>query len=379
MTNAQSSALEVRLEDGRTVLAPRGDWLARSLDGVDAELRRLEASVDPAAVAIDLTDLGRIDTAGAFALGRVLNRSGSPDADAHFLGEHAVARRLMTLVRACAKPTPERPAHGPGLYELFDRAGRGLESMKDDFVETLAFFGEMLAALWRGVLRPDKIRWAAVFHVMEQAGVNALPVIGTLAFFIGAVVAYLGANQLAQFGASVFAVELVGISVLREFGVVITAILLAGRSDSAFTAQIGAMRMQQEVDAMRTLGLDPFDVLVLPRVIACIVMAPILTFGAMIMGLFGGMIVLWGALDITPGFFIARMQETIPIQHFWVGLSKAPVFALVIAVIGCRKGLDVGSDVESLGHNVTASVVQSIFAVIVIDAIFAMVYLELGI
>jgi phospholipid/cholesterol/gamma-HCH transport system permease protein len=379
MTTAQSNALEVRLEDGRTVVAPLGDWLARSLGAVDHELRRLEASVDPEAVAIDLTRLGRIDTAGAFALGRVLNRCDAPDADALFLGEHAVARRLMALVRERAMPVPLRPAHGPGLYELFDRAGRGLESMKDDFVASLAFFGEMLAAAWRAILRPDRVRWAAVFHVMEQAGVNALPVIATLSFFIGAVVAYLGANQLAQFGASVFAIDLVGISVLREFGVVITAILLAGRSDSAFTAQIGAMRMQQEVDAMRTLGLDPFDVLVLPRVIACIVMAPILTFGAMMMGLLGGMIVLWSALDLTPGYFISRMQEAIPIQHFWVGISKAPVFALVIAIIGCRKGLDVGSDVESLGHNVTASVVQSIFAVIVIDAIFAMVYMELDI
>jgi phospholipid/cholesterol/gamma-HCH transport system permease protein len=379
MTHAQSIALDVRLEDGRTVLAPSGDWLARTLDGVDTELRRLEASVDPGAVAIDLSGLGRIDTAGAFALGRVLSRSASPEADAHFLGEHAVARRLMTLVRERAAPAPPRAPHGPGLYELFDRAGRGLESMKDDFVDTLAFFGEMLTALARGLRRPDRIRWASTFHVMEQAGVNALPVIGTLSFFIGAVVAYLGAYQLAQFGASVFAVELVGISVLREFGVVITAILLAGRSDSAFTAQIGAMRMQQEVDAMRTLGLDPFDVLVTPRVIACVVMAPVLTFGAMMMGLLGGMIVLWSALGITPGFFIARMQEAIPIQHFWVGMSKAPVFALVIAIIGCRQGLEVGEDVESLGHNVTASVVQSIFGVIVIDAIFAMVYLELGI
>jgi phospholipid/cholesterol/gamma-HCH transport system permease protein len=379
MTDGQAIGLEVRLDDGRTVLTPSGDWLARTLNGVDGELRHLEASVDPAAVAIDLTRLGRIDTAGAFCLGRVLRGSSAPESDTHFLGEHPSARRLIALARERAGGEPERAPPSTGMFELFERAGRGLEDMAKDIVASAAFFGETLTAAGRGVMRPDRVRWAAVFHVMEQAGVNALPVIGTLSFFIGAVVAYLGANQLAQFGASVFAVELVGISVLREFGVVITAILLAGRSDSAFTAQIGAMRMQQEVDAMRTLGLDPFDVLVLPRVIACLVMGPVLTFAAMMMGLLGGMLVLWSALDITPGFFIARMRDTIPIQHLWVGLSKAPVFALVIAIIGCRQGLEVGHDVESLGHNVTRSVVQSIFAVIVIDAMFAMAYLELGI
>lgn len=379
MKDAGTIALEVTERDGRTVLVPRGDWLARTLDVVDAEIRRIAETTDPARVAIDVTGLGRIDTAGAFVLGRVLGPQAAEEGEAPLIGEHPNARQLIALTARRASPGPATPKHGPGLYELFERAGRGLARMLEEIVASLAFFGEILAVMGRAVLRPQRVRWTSVFHIMEQAGVNALPVIGTLSFFIGAVVAYLGANQLAQFGASVFAVELVGISVLREFGVVITAILLAGRSDSAFTAQIGAMRMQQEVDAMRTLGLDPFEVLVLPRVIACVVMTPILTFGAMITGLLGGMLVLWTVLDINPGFFIARMQDAISIQHFWSGMAKAPVFALVIAIIGCRKGLDVGSDVESLGHNVTAAVVQSIFAVIVIDAVFAMVYLELGI
>jgi phospholipid/cholesterol/gamma-HCH transport system permease protein len=209
--------------------------------------------------------------------------------------------------------------------------------------------------------------------------VNALPIIAVLAFFIGAVVAYIGANLLETFGASVFTVELVGIAVLREFGVVITAIMLAGRSDSAFTAAIGSMKMQQEIDAMKVIGLDPYEVLVLPRVIACIVMAPLLTFAAMLSGIFGGMMVSWSALDISPSFFILRMQDTLDWTHFMVGLSKAPVFGLVVAIIGCRQGMKVGGDVESLGSRVTASVVQSIFAVIVIDALFAMMYLELDI
>jgi len=378
MTDTAASALDIKEQDGRTILSLRGDWLARTLDGVDEELRSVAARVAPDTLVVDLTQLGKIDTAGAYVLSRTLARANAPEADRHFIGEHPTARTLMSLTQTHAVPG-DLPAARTGVYELFERAGRALVHLADDMVGNLAFFGETLAAAGRGLARPDKIRWAAVFHIMEEAGLNALPVVGTLSFFIGAVVAYLGANLLQQFGASVFAVELVGFSVLREFGVIITAILLAGRSDSAFTAQIGAMRMQQEIDAMRTLGLDPFDVLVLPRVIACVVMAPLLTFGAMMMGLLGGMLVLWSALDITPGFFIARMYETIPVQHFWVGMSKAPVFAVVIAIIGCRKGLNVGNDVESLGHNVTAAVVQSIFSVIVIDAIFAMIYLELDI
>jgi phospholipid/cholesterol/gamma-HCH transport system permease protein len=379
MAEGAPIALDVSEQDGRTVLRPAGDWLVRTLNGVDAELRQVADRVDPNAITIDLTRLGRIDTAGAFVLGRTLARCNEPNSDAHFIGDHPSARELIGLTRERAAPCPPLPRRGPGVYELLERTGRGLAHVWLDFVETLAFFGETLTAAGRAIAHPRRVRWPAVFHVMEQAGVNALPVICTLSFFIGAVVAYLGANQLKQFGASVFAVELVGVAVLREFAVVITAVILAGRSDSAFTAQIGAMRMQQEVDAMRTLGLDPFDVLVLPRTMACLAMAPVLTFAAMMTGILGGMIVLWSTLNITPGAFLARMQDTVPVQHLWAGLSKAPVFALVIAIIGCRQGLSVGSDVESLGRKVTSSVVQSIFAVIVIDAIFAMTYMELGV
>jgi phospholipid/cholesterol/gamma-HCH transport system permease protein len=380
MSDYRAIGIEVTEREGRTVLLPRGDWLARSLGAVDAEMRRIADSCSPDRVEIDVSSLGRIDTAGAFVLSRVFGTA-VPEGgyDARVRGEHPSARRLIALTRERAAPPAARPAHGPGLYELFERAGRGLIGMGVELRESMAFFGEILVALGRAALRPHKVRWAAVFHVMEQAGVNALPVIGTLSFFIGAVVAYLGANLLQQFGASVFAVELVGFAVLREFAVVITAILLAGRSDSAFTAQIGAMRMQQEIDAMRTLGLDPMDVLVLPRVIACVAMTPILTFAAMLTGILGGIVVVWSVLGVSPGFFLARMQDAIEIKHFWAGMAKAPVFAMVIAIIGCRQGMLVGNDVESLGHNVTASVVQSIFAVIVIDALFAMAYLELGI
>jgi phospholipid/cholesterol/gamma-HCH transport system permease protein len=164
---------------------------------------------------------------------------------------------------------------------------------------------------------------------------------------------------------------------LREFGIVITAVLLAGRTNSAFTAEIGAMKMRQEIDAMRVMGIDPMEALVAPRVIAMLIMTPILTFGAMMAGMFGGLIVAWGELGVSPQMFFARISETVPEQHFWVGMSKSPVFALALAVIACKQGLSVGGDVGSLGRRVTSSVVQAIFMVILLDALFALWFLEM--
>ena len=237
----------------------------------------------------------------------------------------------------------------------------------------------LLAAAGRTLVDPRRIRWAAWVSLSERAGLDAMPIIIVTSFFIGAVVAFLSANLLVQFGASVFAVELVGFAVLREFAIVITAVLLAGRSASSFAAEIGAMKMNQEVDAMRVLGVDPFDALVLPRLMALLIMTPILAFMADIAGLFGGALVCWIKLGLSPTFFLQRILENVGATHFWVGESKAPVFAMVIAAIGCRHGLAVGGDVEQLGRRVTAAVVQAIFAIICLDAIFAMIYMEANI
>jgi phospholipid/cholesterol/gamma-HCH transport system permease protein len=206
-----------------------------------------------------------------------------------------------------------------------------------------------------------------------------MPIIAVTSFFIGAVIAFLGASLLTQFGAGVFTVQLIAVAVLREFAVVITAILLAGRSASSFAAEIGSMRMNQEVDAMQVMGVNPFQALVIPRLAAMLVMVPLLTFVAILAGLFGGALVTWGQLSYGPAFFIQRISED-PLMgtHLMVGMIKAPVFAVVIAAIGCRQGMAVAGDVESLGRRVTAAVVQAIFAIIFLDAVFAMVFLELN-
>jgi phospholipid/cholesterol/gamma-HCH transport system permease protein len=380
MSSGHIADINIRQEGQHVIVEAIGDWVIDAVTPVYAEIERIESEYDAGRVVIDISRLGQIDTTGAFLLGRTVYQCASPNADWHFRGEHASARRLIgEILERVIDCEPDEPENRYGFVRAFERIGAGLDAFVEETIETFGFFGRTLTTGFSMLLRPHRFRWTPTVYVMEEAGVNALPIVVVLTFFIGAVVAFMGANLLETFGASVFTVELVGIAVLREFGVLITAIMLAGRSDSAFTAAIGSMKMQQEIDAMRVLGLDPYEALVVPRVIACVFMAPLLTFGAMMAGIFGGMMVSWATLDISPGFFISRMHDTIDWSHFWVGMSKAPVFGLVIAIIGCKQGMQVGGDVESLGRRVTASVVQSIFMVIVIDAIFAMMYLELDI
>ena len=371
--------VDLRDDAGKTVVEAHGDWTIDTISRVDTAIRNVETSVEPDMIVVDLTQLGRVDTSGAYMLGRVTRRCGVPDGDFHYLGRHPTARRLIEEVRRRSQVCPPDPPRGFGFVEALERIGSGLEAAFAETIETIAFFGQTITTGLRTLVRPSSFRLTSTIWAMEEVGVNALPIVAVLSFFIGAVVAYMGANLLAEFGFAIFSVELIGISVLREFAVLITAILLAGRSDSAFSASIGAMKMQQEIDAMKVLGLNPFEVLVLPRVVACVLMAPLLTFAAMITGIFGGMLVAWTAQDISPAVFIARLHSELDWSHFWVGMSKAPVFGLVVAIVGCRQGMKVAGDVESLGRRVTASVVQSIFIVIVVEAMFAMMYLELGI
>jgi phospholipid/cholesterol/gamma-HCH transport system permease protein len=285
-------------------------------------------------------------------------------------------QRLLELVSKAREKEAPPPAKASLWNRFLVRIGRGQVNLLLDGYETMAFNGRILAALGRVIADPRRFRWAPFVSLAERAGLDALPIVAVTSFFIGAVVGLLGAHMLAQFGAQVFAVELVGIAVLREFAIIITAVLLAGRSASSFAAEIGSMKMQQEIDAMRVMGVDPFEALVLPRFLALLFTIPLLTFIAAIAGLFGGMIVLWAMLGLSPDFFFQRIADQVGAIHFWIGLSKSPVMAIVIAGIGCRQGMEVGGDVESLGRRVTSAVVHAIFSIIMIDAIFALIYME---
>lgn len=370
---APAPSFELLEHDGDRVLAVRGDWTVVSLAEIAEALDRLEGKPPPAA--LDVSGLGRLDTAGALILGNLL----TPEAPPRLVGTHDSAERLLNQVRAASEPCERTRREHASVLDLLERTGRGSVHLWNETRNTLAFLGEAMVTSFRLLLQPNRIRWTPTVAVMEEAGLDALPIVAFLTFFVGMVVAFIGASTLADFGATIFVVELVGISMLREFGVILTAIILAGRTNSAFTAQIGAMRMRQEVDAMTTLGLSPMEVLVAPRIFAMVLMTPVLALAATLSGMAGGIFVGWLTLDISPVVFMARLQDYVVVDHFWVGMSKAPIFGLVVALIGCRQGLQVGGSVQSLGRHTTTSVVQAIFSIIVIDAVFAIFYMELGI
>lgn len=376
---AAEAAFEFEDGERAPVLALRGDWTVDTIAGLETPLRSVSERLKPGAV-VDVSKLGRMDVAGAFLIDRTFRESSAGEtARVAVRGQHDTAIQLLATARKAYNAPEALTDERPTLRTFLDRVGRIMTSIGEEIVETVGFLGETLAVIFRLARHPRRIRWVSVVHTMEIAGLDALPIVVLLAFAIGLVVAYLGARILGDFGASVFTVELVAFSMMREFGVVITAILLAGRTGSAFTAEIGAMKMRQEIDAMRVMGLEPMEALVAPRVVAMVIMTPILTFAATIAGVVGGMLVAWGALGVSPLLYFTRISDNVPDQHFWVGMVKSPFFALAIAVIGCKQGLSVGDDVGSLGKRVTTSVVQAIFLVILMDALFALWFLELDI
>ena len=368
-----SADFDVRERDGARWVTLSGDWTAINLDRVASRLK--SALSREREVRFDLSGVGRLDTAGAFAI----LSAGRGRTAADGLTPPPALEGLFDLVSHATRTTVKPRGRPVSIYAMVERLGRGLVGVGHAFYETMVFFGHLLVAIGRVTAHPRRMRWAACFSLAERAGLDAIPIVAVTTFFIGAVVGFLGANELSQFGAQVFAVELIGIAVMREFNIVITAVLLAGRSASAFAAEIGAMKMNQEIDAMRTMGVDPFEALVLPRFLALLLTIPLLTFVATLAGLAGGMMVSWWVLNLSPSFFLQRIVENIGATHFWVGLSKAPVMAITIAGIGCRQGMEVSGDVESLGRRVTTAVVHAIFSIILIDAVFALVYMKLNV
>lgn len=354
-----------------------GRWTVETVSSVYDALERDYAAMRYETVRFDLTEVEVLDTAGAFLLTKAVRVN---DVCKGWSLDDGTPGQ-QTLLHVAADAQMGEPGQVPQQWrDTLDRLGRATIRFWDELYATMAFLGEFFVMFVRVLVQPRRLRIKSIVSLMEEVGLDAAPIVAVLSFAIGAVIAYMGANLLGQLGFSVFMVDLVGFSMLRELAVVITAILIAGRSASAFTAQIGAMKMRQEVDAMTVMGLETYETLVVPRAIACLLTLPILTFLAMMSGVLGGLIVAWVTpSQISPVLFLNRMQEMVGIQHFWVGMVKAPFFAIVIAVIGCRQGLAVTGSVESLGARVTTSVVQAIFAVIFIDALFAVFFFQLGV
>ena len=293
-------------------------------------------------------------------------------------GADAAASLIETVGRFDV-PHPPEPKPVNALLALVLRVGRATTEVSGQAVRLVNYLGLTVVVMGRLVVQPRRIRVTALVSHMEQSGLNALPIVGLISFLIGVVLAYQGADQLAKFGAQIFTANLVSVGVLREMGILLTAIIVAGRSGSAFTAQIGTMNVNEEIDAMRTMGLDPMEVLVLPRVVALVIVLPLLTFYADIMGLLGGAVMATAVLDISFFQFARQISNSAPLWSFWAGMIKAPVFAFIIATVGTYEGFNVTRSAESIGRQTTRAVVEAIFLVIVLDALFSILFSVLGI
>lgn len=357
-----------------------GDWTLAHYTNLKKLSDKLDGRYD-AGARVDLNGLGALDTAGASLLVELLG----PDrieqsAEQTDCSLSAADRALLKTVYRSLNDfcVPEKaPEEATGI-QVLARIGAAVDAVWLDSKQLLGFIGLILETFASSIFRPKRWRVTPMVAHIEQTGLDAAPIVALLTFLVGAVVAFLGATVLKSFGATIFTVDLVAFSFLREFGVLLTAILIAGRTASAFTAQIGSMKANEEIDAIRTLGLDPMELLVVPRVLALLVALPMLTFLAMISGIIGGGVVCAVSLGISPAMFLSLLQTDIGVQHFLVGIVKAPIFAFLIAAIGCLEGFKVSGSAESVGAHTTSSVVQSIFVVIVLDAVAALFFMEMG-
>ena len=350
-----------------------GPWDGLSLAAVTQALAGLGKL--PASMRLDGSRLERLDTAGAWALLRWLRERQGAGMRFEVLGFSADHARVLELVEKLACPASDtkqaKRSHG---RQLFSTLGQEASLWAGDMKALLGFFGQLAVVALRLTAKPGHFRLRSTIYHLNQVGLQAVPIIALLAFLISLVLGYQGVAQLSKFNAQAFTLDAVAVSMLREMGVLLTSIMVAGRSGSAFTAQIGVMKLNQEVDAMRTLGLDPFEVLVLPRIIAIVIALPILTFIADMVGLFGAITVGVTMLDMSLAQCVYRLDATLKLNTFWVGMIKAPVFALLIGLVGCLRGLQVKNAADEVGKQTTLSVVQAIFLIIMADAMFSILF-----
>jgi phospholipid/cholesterol/gamma-HCH transport system permease protein len=351
-----------------------GRWTVEQAEAVEARIADLMNAVgSERRVLVDLTEVERLDTLGAWVLDRTRHELGARGLSADFVGARAEHHILLNEV-AYRGFQPIHPVRRSRFVEFLADIGEGVAGAGRDFIGGIQFFGEMVAAFLRVMTRPTRFRGTPLVFHLEHIAFRGVPIIVLISFLVGCIVAQQGIFQLRKFGATPFVVDLTGILTLRELGVLLTSIMVAGRSGSAFTAEIGSMKMREEIDALRVMGLDPMEVLIVPRILALVIGLPILTFLSDMAALYGGGVVAWIYGDISPDVFLSRLRATISLNTFLVGIIKAPFMALVIGLIASMEGLAVQGSAESLGRHVTSSVVKAIFMVIVLDGIFAMFF-----
>lgn len=365
----QADFVEEQLPGGGSQLRFSGTLAIAAIGDLDERLRGLSSAV----AKIDLSGIEHIDTVGAWLIYRTAR-----DHDAPIIGADKDAQRLISAVGGVDAQPPAAPPQSNPLLWFANEVGEGISEAARTFLEFIGFIGQNVKAIFELIVHPRRFRIHAVVQHFDMVGVRALGIIGLMSFLIGIVIAQQGAVQLRQFGAEVFTVNLVGRLTLRELGVLMTAIMVAGRSGSAFAAQIGTMKITEEIDAMRTIGVVPTEALVIPRMLATVIMMPLLGIYASIVAIAGGGLLCWVALEIPPATFVQRIREVTPITDFYVGMIKAPVFGAIIAMAGCFQGMRVQGNSEEVGLKTTAAVVQAIFLVIVLDAFFAVFFSSIG-
>jgi len=354
---------------GRTTVKLEGPLLVSTIAALDRKLREFG---DPVQY-VDLSDTGDIDTVGAWTVWRFAD-----DHKARIKGASDQAQKLIETVGESASTAPIEPERQPLLQRVVQDTGKHVVSFGHGVIRFVGFLGAVIASAGALFVHPRRFRFKSLVRQFELVGVTAIPIIGLMSFLIGIVIAQQGAAQLKQFGAEIYTINLTGRLALRELGVLMTAIMVAGRSGSAFAAQIGTMKLTEEVDAMRTIGVAPMEALIIPRIMAAVLMMPLLGFFSAVIAIIGGAFIADLTLGIPFLTFLTRIQEVVPIYDVWVGLIKAPVFGLIVAMAGCYQGMQVQGNSEEVGLRTTMAVVQAIFMVIVLDAFFAVFFQEVG-
>ena len=377
---AEASLLHVRVDGRRLVLAAAGGWVAARAGELEALVESAFKKRQPVdQIEINLEHLERLDTVGAWLIERMRRGAGEGKISAEIVGIDPRFKVLLDEVAISNKEPPPKHRHKGALYDTLEHVGIAVAEIGKDFAAIVQFLGESVVAGSRVLVAPRRLRFTSVVHHLDRVGFRAVPIILLINFLIGAILAQQGIFHFRRFGAETFVVDMVGVLVLREVGVLIVSIMLAGRSGSAYTAELGSMKMREEMDALRVMGFDPVEVLILPRLIALTIALPLLTVLGSLSALVGGGLVAWVYGGFPPEVFMDRLREAVTLDTALVGIIKAPFMASVIGLIACVEGLRVEGSAESLGYHTTNSVVKSIFLVIVLDGFFAMFFAAVGI
>ena len=375
---SREPALDSRISAERLEFKAAGSWTTAHSGALEHLVSEAAQHSAGGAMTIDMAGVQELDTLGAWLLERLIRGFRERGQSAGFIALPERFRGLLEEVHAVNRRPPAAVAEPNRIVAALDRLGRTTAGFRVDLLAFLEMFGAISLALLRVLVRPLSFRLTSAVHHLSRVGWEAMPIILLITFLIGCIIAQQGFFHFRKFGADAYVVDMVGILIVREIGVLIVTIMVAGRSGSSYTAELGSMKMREEIDALRTMGFDPVDVLILPRVLALIVALPILTFFGAMAALYGGGLVAWFYGGMSPEMYIARLREAISVTHFEVGMIKAPFMALVIGIVACTAGLSVRGSAESLGLQTTASVVKSIFLVIVLDGLFAIFFASIG-